>query len=75
MISERDKPKTFALRPMLRLFLIFGAVAILFANGGGWRVAGLILFGVLVLLAIGARIVGRRVKQAREPDPQSTLKI
>ena len=75
MVPERDKPKRISLRPMLRLFLVVGAVAILIANGDGWRIAGFVLAGVLVLAAILWRIVGRRVAHAREPDPQSTLKI
>ncbi len=75
MVPEREKPKRIALRPMLRLFLCIGIVALLIGNGGGWRIAGFILIPVLVLAAIGFRIFGRRVAHAREPDPQSTLKI
>ena len=75
MIPERDKPKRLSLRPMLRLLLVFGAIAILFANGGGWRIAGIVMAVVLALAALGWRVVGRRIKHAREPDPQSTLKI
>ncbi len=75
MVPQHDKPKRMSLRPMLRLFLIFGAVAILIGNGGAWRIAGYVLAGVLIVGAIVWRILGRRVAQAREPDPQSTLKI
>lgn len=75
MVPERDKPKRLSLRPMLRLFLVFGAVAILIGNGGWWRIAGYLLVGVLVVAIILTRVVGRRVAHARDPDPQSTLKI
>jgi hypothetical protein len=75
MVPERDKPKRTSMRPMLRLFLVFGAVAILFANGGAWRIAGYILAGVLVLAAVLFRIFGRGMAHAREPDPESTLKL
>ncbi len=75
MVPERDKPKRLNWRPMLRLFLIFGVVAILIGNGGRWRIAGFALIGVLVAGAIVFRVFGRRVAHAREPDPQSTLKI
>ena len=60
---------------MLRLFLVFGAVAILFGNGGRWRIAAFVLIGVLAVLAVVSRILARRVAEARRPDPQSTLKI
>lgn len=75
MVLNRDKPKRIALRPMLRLFLVFGAVAILVANGGGWRIAGFVLIGVLVVGAVLYRVFGRELRHARDPDPQSTLKI
>ncbi len=75
MVPQRDKSKRKSMRPMLRLCLVFGAVAILFANGGGWRIAGFVLIGVLVVGALVFRVFGRRVAHARDPDPQSTLKI
>ena len=60
---------------MLRLFLVFGAVAILYGSGGRGRRAAFLLIGVLAVVAIIARFLGRRVASARQPDPQSTLKI
>lgn len=75
MVPERDKPKRISLRPMARLFLIAAAIGILLLNGGGWRIAGFVLIGVVVLGAILFRGFGRRVAHAREPDPESTLKI
>ena len=75
MVPQRDKPKRISLRPMARLFLIAAAIGVLFFNGGGWRIAGFVLIGVLVVGAVLFRVFGRRVAHAREPDPQSTLKL
>ena len=75
MVAPREKPKRILLRPMLRLFLVFGAVALLFGSGGRWRIAAIIVIVLFAAIAIISRIVSRRVAHAREPDPQSTLKI
>lgn len=75
MIPEREKPKRLSLRPMAGLFICIASIAILIARGGPWRIAGFIMIGVTVLAVIGFRIFARRLAHAREPDPQSTLKI
>jgi len=75
MVPERDKPKRISMRPILGLVICITCVAIALDRGGGWRIAGFIMAAVIVAGAFGYRILIRRIQHAREPDPQSTLKI
>ncbi len=75
MVPERDKPKRMSLRPMVGLAIAVTSIAILIARGGPWRTAGFIMAAVTVAAVLGVRIFLRRLRRAREPDPQSTLKI
>ena len=75
MIPEREKPKRLSLRPMAGLFICITGIATLIARSGPWRTAGFIMIGITALAALGFRSFARRVARARQPDPQSTLKI
>ena len=75
MVMERDKPKRISLRPILALVVCVTCVALSIERGGGWRIAGFIMAAVLVAGFVIFRGFIRRIQRAREPDPQSTLKI
>lgn len=75
MTPVREKPKRLSLRPMAGLGVCVTGIAILIARGGPWRIAGYVMIGVTALGALGFRIFNRRLARARQPDPQSTLKI
>ena len=75
MVPDRDKPKRISMRPMLAVVVCVTCVAVSIERGGGWRVAGFIMAGILVAGVVIFRILIRRIGRAREPDPQSTLKI
>jgi membrane protein implicated in regulation of membrane protease activity len=75
MVPEREKPTRLSLRPMAALFICITCIVLLLARGGGWRIAGFILAALAAAAILGFRIFVRRVAKAREPDPQSTLKI
>lgn len=75
MVPERDKPKPIAMRPILALVVCVTCVSVSIARGGGWRLAGFIMAAVLVAGLVIFRALIRRIQHAREPDPQSTLKI
>ena len=71
----REQPKRLSLRPMIGLGVCVTGIATLIARGGPWRIAGFVMLGLTILGAIGFRIFARRLARARQPDPQSTLKI
>ncbi|HEY5162019.1 MAG TPA: hypothetical protein VII81_03320 [Terriglobales bacterium] len=75
MIPRREKPKRLSLRPMMGLGVCVTSIAILIARGGPWRIAGYVMIAVTALAILGFRIFARRLARARQPDPQSTLKI
>jgi hypothetical protein len=75
MVPEREKLKPMRLRPMAGLFVCIGSIVTMFARGGSWRTASYLVTAVAALAILGFRIYSRRVLRAREPDPESTLKI
>ena len=75
MIPPREKPKRLSLRPMAGLFICVTFIVTSIARGGAWRTAGYILIVVTALATLGFRIFTRRLARARQPDPQSTLKL
>lgn len=71
----REQPKRLSLRPMIGLGVCVTSIVTLILRGGPWRIAGFVMLGLTILGAIGFRIFARRLARARQPDPQSTLKI
>ena len=71
----REQPKRLSLRPMVAVAVCVTSIAILIARGGSFRTAGFILVAVLALATLAYRVFIRRLARARQPDPQSTLKI
>ena len=70
-----EKPKRLSLRPVAGVVICVVGIAVFIGRGGPWRTAGFILIAVLAAAILGYRTFTRRLARARQPDPQSTLKL
>jgi hypothetical protein len=70
-----EKPKRLSLRPVAGVVICVTSIAVFIGRGGAWRTAGFILVALLAAAVLAYRFFTARVARARQPDPESTLKL